>query len=181
MLRFAFESLAAMGLVAVALTAWRSRGFGTLRARQFSVTAAAGAALLAVDESLNLHERLGSEMYERGWHEPAGINHFDDLLLMVIAVCGLAVAAWFAGEIVSDRRFAEVFAAAVVAFAGAIAWDAIADPTRTVSWWVEESLEFAGVAAMLVAFARRKRALEERELDRAAKSGRAAAVAEGRA
>lgn len=176
MLRFAFETLAALGLLVVAWQAWRVREFGPLRTRQFSAVAGLGALLLAIDEGLNLHEWLGGELYERGWHEPAGINHFDDVLLMVIALSALMVAGWFAGEILSYHRFAGLFAVAVAAFAAAVVCDAVADPTKTVSWWTEETLEFGGVCAMLTAFTLRARRLARSTPPVAAVSSLAAAA-----
>jgi hypothetical protein len=155
MLRLLYESLGAGGLLLVAYIAWSARHRGSLRARHFSVVAAAGSVLLAFDEAFDVHERIGSALYERGWREPAGINHFDDLLVFALGMAGIATAAFFAREILREPRFAALFGAAVALFLAAIAWDSIADPTRTRSWWTEETLELAGVVVMVVAFRER--------------------------
>ena len=161
MLRLVYESLGAGGLLLVAYLAWSGRQGGPLRARHFSVVAAVGSLMLAFDEAFNVHELLGSALYERGWREPAGINHFDDVLVFGLALAGIATAAFFAREIVREPRFAALFGAAVALFLAAIAWDSIADPTRTHSWWTEETLELAGVVVMVVAFRDRAAWLRE--------------------
>ena len=155
MLRLIYDCLGAGGLLLVAYFAWRVRGSGPARARQFSLAAAAGSVGLATDEVFSLHERLGSELYERGWREPAGINHFDDLLVLAIGVAGLALATFFLREILGQPLFASLFGVGVALFAAAIVWDSVADPTLTWSWWTEETLELAGVVVMMLGFARR--------------------------
>ena len=152
MLRLFYDYLGGGGLFLVAYLAWSSRTHGMRRSRQFSVVAAAGTTYLVFDETFSLHERLGTYLYDRGWREPAGINHFDDLVLLTIGLAGLAVAGFFASEILRDTLFAKLFALGIALFALGIVVDGTFDPTRTVSWWFEESLEFAGVLVMALGF-----------------------------
>jgi hypothetical protein len=155
MVRLLYDYLGGSGLILAAYFAWSARFYGSLRARQFSLVAAVGSIALAIDEVFSLHERLGSTLYDRGWREPAGINHFDDVLVFALGIAGIATAGFFAREILREPRFAALFGAAVALFLAAIAWDSIADPTRTRSWWTEETLELAGVLVMVVAFRER--------------------------
>jgi hypothetical protein len=86
--------------------------------------ASVGLALLAIDERLSLHERLGWWADDIGMQTPAGFNHLDDVFV-VIAACVAAVFLarhWRAlGRV---RGSAVGFAAALVLGAGAVAWDA---------------------------------------------------------
>lgn len=115
-----------------------------------------GAGYLALDEFTSLHERLGHAMYyDFGWREPPGINHFDDLIVMVVALIGLSVFAFYRDEVLRLPKFALLTGCGLAFFAAAIGWDSIADPTRMASWWTEETLELAGAALMLAAFSYR--------------------------
>lgn len=154
MLRLSYDSLAAVVLLVSATYAARAWRFAPLgQTGQFSLIAAAGAGYLGIDELFSLHEHLGHAMYYRlGWREPPGINHFDDLIVMLVALAGLAVFAWYRVEVLRAPKFAALVCLGLALFAAAIGWDAVADPTRTVSWWTEETLEFAGALAMLAAF-----------------------------
>lgn len=159
MLRLLYDALAALVLLASAAYAtysWRSHPTG--RTGQFSLIAAAGAFCLGMDELFSVHERLGHAMYyDFGWREPPGINHFDDLIVMGVALAGLAVFAVYRHEVFRVPAFAGLASLGLALFAAAIGWDAVADPTRTTSWWTEETLEFGGALSMLAGFQVRHR------------------------
>ena len=151
--RLLFETLGALLLFATALYALRAGRASSGQPATFSLLAGVGTFYLAVDELFSLHERLGHALYyDFGWREPPGVNHFDDLLTMVIALAGLTVVAVYRDEILRERAFARPFAAGLALFAAAIAWDARANPSAMFAWWTEESLELAGAAAMVGAF-----------------------------
>ncbi len=178
MLRLCYDSLAAIVLLASAVSAvqaWRL-AFGG-RTGQFSAVAAAGTAYLGIDELLSLHERLGHAMYyDLGWREPPGINHFDDLIVMGVALAGLGVFAVYRDEVFRLPAFAGLVSLGLAFFAAAIGWDTVANPSHTASWWTEETLELAGALAMLGAFRLRLRAARS-----LARSAAAASRIEGRA
>jgi len=152
MVRLLYDYLGGSGLILAAYFAWSARFYGSLRARQFSLVAAVGSIALAIDEVFSLHERLGSTLYDRGWREPAGINHFDDVVVIAIGVAALMIAGFFASEVLRDRRFAGFFGAGVCVFALAVGWDSTVDQTGTFTWWAEETLELGGVVLMVTAF-----------------------------
>jgi hypothetical protein len=155
-LRDLFELLGAAGLFAAAIYALRGRREDATR---FSLVAGLGTVYLGIDELLDLHERLGRVLYEDlRWPEPPIVNHYDDLLVILVALAGLAVIARFHAEIRRERSFGVLFLAGLALFAAAIAWDSRADPSRTGSWWTEESLELTGALTMVVAFRARLRA-----------------------
>lgn len=152
MLRLFYDLLGAGGLFFIGYIAWNGRRDGPPLARQFTLLAAAAGAALGLDETFSLHERLGTFLYERGWREPAGINHFDDLIVIGIGLAGLITAGFFVNEVLRDAVFARLFGLAVCLLGLAIAWDTAFDPTRTINWWTEETLELAGVSVMALAF-----------------------------
>lgn len=150
MLRLVFETAGAMTLLAAAVYALRARRPDT---SSFSLVAGLGTLYLSFDEALDLHVHLGDAMYsDLGWRPPPGINHFDDLLVMGIALAALSVIAWYRTEVVRDTRFAMVFGAGLALFAFAVVVDAKLDPSRTLSWWTEEVAEFAAGVFMILAF-----------------------------
>lgn len=158
-LRFAFELLGAATLFAAAVYALRGHGRDLTR---FSLAAGLGTVYLAVDELFDLHERLGATLYEAGWPQPPVVNHYDDLLVILVALAGCAVIACFHREILRERAFALLFGTGLALFAAAIAWDSRADPTAPSSWWTEEALELLGASVMVLAFRWRLGNLAER-------------------
>lgn len=150
MLRLVFETAGAMTLLVAAVYALRARRPDR---SSFSLVAGLGTLYLSFDEALDLHVHLGDAMYrDLGWRPPPGINHFDDLLVMGIALAALSVIAWYRSEVVRDTRFATLFGAGICLFALAVVVDAKLDPSRTLSWWIEEVAEFAAGVVMVLAF-----------------------------
>ena len=153
MLRFVFESIGAHALLAASLLGLSSRAVDPTR---FSAIAGVGAFYLYLDDLFDLHVRLAELLAnDLGWSPPPGINHFDDLLVMLTALAGVAVVAWYRSELLKDAPFAAWFGASLGLFAFAIVVDARLDPSRTLSWWTEETTEFLGAACMAGAFYRR--------------------------
>ena len=79
------------------------------------------------------------------------------MLLPLVALAGLAVFAVYRHEVFRVPAFAGLASLGLALFAAAIGWDAVADPTRTTSWWTEETLEFGGALSMLAGFQVRHR------------------------
>lgn len=157
MLRLVFETAGAMTLLLAAIYALRARSPDP---SSFSLVAGLGTLYLSFDEALDLHVHAADAMYgDLGWRPPPGINHFDDVLVIVIALAALGVIAWYRREVVRDSRFATLFGAGLALFALAVVVDAKLDPSRTVSWWTEEVAEFAAGMCMVLAFRLRLREL----------------------
>lgn len=153
MLRYPYDALAALVLLVTAFYALRSWRASAGEPARFSLVAGLGTLYLAFDEFVSLHEHLGHALYaDLGWREPPGINHFDDLIVMCTGLAGLVVIAFFREEVLRIPRFAAIFTGGLLVFASAIAWDAAVDPTKTYSWWTEETMELSGALLMAAAF-----------------------------
>jgi hypothetical protein len=154
--RLVIESVQALVLLVAALLAaavWRKVGTGVDTA--FWLLASVGSAVLALDERLEIHGRLGETLYSRGVREPGPINHLDDILLMVIAAAGVALVVPFLRELRRDAAMFRVFAAGALLLVFAVGWDAFASTKGSASWWFEESVELCGGLCVAGAFALR--------------------------
>jgi len=152
--RLSIESVEALVLLLTAVLgflAWRQM-HRTYAGSVFWFLASMGTAWLAIDEALDVHERLGHHLYELGVREPAGVNHLDDLILIAIAICALAVIATFWEELRRDDAVFRFFAAGLLVFCAAITWDAFASTKGSASWWFEESIEVLAGVMMACAF-----------------------------
>jgi hypothetical protein len=122
----------------------------------FWLLMAVGLSALALDELGSLHERAARRLAGGLAEAPLGLNHTDDLVLMVTAFAGGVVLASFAREAFRERAVASALAAAAVLLGAAVVIDGYA-PVEGVAPVLEETLEIAGVAACVAAVWLRRR------------------------
>jgi hypothetical protein len=143
--------LAAAGVCAYLLATSPSR---PVLPRPILWLAAPAFVLLAIDEGLELHDRVGRWLYEEhGVVAPGPINHVDDLF--VIAYLGLG-AVVFACCIPSLVR-APMFLAGLVAAGALLAGGTALDALGSVGTWtdaVEEAGEAMGAVLLAAMFVR---------------------------
>ena len=155
MIRFIFETVGGGVLFGTALLALAG---GRRDSGRLSLVAGLGTLLLTIDEVSGGHERLGTWMYnDLGWTDPPVVNHWDDLIVIGIALAGMLTIAWLRAEVLSWYPFARWFGVGLALFAAAIAWDSRASTESSGSWYIEESLEMLAAACMAGAFALRLR------------------------
>jgi len=156
--RFIYESIGAAVLLTAAVYALRGRRFDPGR---LSAVAGFGMIYLTLEEVLEIHERIGRWMYEDlDWPDPPLVNHWDDVLVIGIALAGLSAIVWLRNEVLAWPPFAWRFGGGLVFFAAAILVDAWLPPESGLSWYLEESLELAGAALVAWAFRMRLAWLE---------------------
>lgn len=109
---------------------------------------------LAVDEAFDLHERVGTWLYdERGLETPGPINHVDDLFIMGYIAIAAIVGVLALPTLVRAPAFLAWMLVAGTMFAAAVALDALGTPG---SWTdvPEEALEACAAALLAVVFVR---------------------------
>jgi len=146
-------ALALLGAGLFGLATWRGEGSrwdGTL----YWALAGFGLVFLAVDERFSLHERVGRRLDAAGFSTPAGVNHTDDLVLLALALAGLAVTLAWWREVSRHSEVLVPLLAGLGLFGVALGIDMRA-PVEGWAPAIEESLEFGGSLVTLVALRRR--------------------------
>ena len=155
-------ALAAAGLAALAMAFVRVRRSEAMPPLLAFVTGV-GLIALAIDEGLELHDRVGRWLHDEfGWTS-GPVNHLDDLIVFgYLAIAGLILAASLPVLARSPRFLIGIMAAAMLLGVGA-AFDAFGT-TGTWTDPAEEALEVSGAVLLAVAFALEARRNEPRPL-----------------
>lgn len=144
-------STAALLFATVAALAAASMRSGSRRATVFWVISAAGTLALAADEYYDVHERLGRELWLAGFPKLPGINHHDDMLLLLYAATGAATALHFVDEVARTGAAALLFALGGVLTVAALVFDGWVTETQR-TWYIEEYLEVAACTLFASSF-----------------------------
>ena len=139
---FVLMTLSGVALVTGVALKW-ARGFSDQAPSHFFLIVWLGAAYLAADELLGLHESIGHNL--RFLLGVPGITRPDDFLLLIYGLVALGVLFAFRDVILSSRPARPLFVALVIA----VVLVPVADITGS---FLEEPAEMAAVATMLAAF-----------------------------
>ncbi|MEQ9104128.1 MAG: hypothetical protein RIE53_05475 [Rhodothermales bacterium] len=121
------------------LVAWMLSGAGEPRAaRLFWFCAAAGLGLLAIDELLQIHERLGGMMGDAA-PDSGPFRNWNDALVLLYGCAALLVGAWFLPVLLRYPNMLALLVAGFVMFLAHTVIDSISDPPTTLSHILEES------------------------------------------
>lgn len=128
---------AAFGLVAAILSQEQGKG---LRTRVFWIGVCFGMSLLAVDELMEFHEKIGGRLDESGAvAAAAGWRGWNDILVVLYGVAAIPVGLCFLPTILRYPRTLEFLSVAFVFFVIHTVIDSIAEPPTMVSAIIEES------------------------------------------
>ena len=133
--------------------------------------AAAGLAVLALDELLGLHEAIGWAIASLGAPAPWHTSHWDDVVLAGYVLIAAAISLAHLGELRRSRRAFALLALGFGLAALAVLLDNLASVVA-----LEELLELAG--AVVIAMAMRVRRIEASSVSLMRRSPRARAGAE---
>jgi len=121
------------------------------KSRIFWFLAAGALGVLALDELLEFHERLGDRIDAIGI--AAGpVRHWNDVIVIVYGVLALGFLCYFLTTIIRYPRFIELLVVAFVCFLVHTTVDSLVEPPTVVSVVVEESCKLFCSAFISLAF-----------------------------
>ena len=136
---------------AFALSAFLLATKESLKTRVFWILAAAALGVLALDELLEFHERIGDRIDALGIG--AGpVRHWNDVIVIAYGVFALGFLCYFVSTVVRFPRFVELLAVAFTFFLLHTTVDSLVEPPTVVSVIVEESCKLYCSAFVSLAF-----------------------------
>jgi hypothetical protein len=149
--------LAVAGIIAFAM-AVRRDGAPPLFAPAVSVAIGCGLVMLAADEGLELHDRIGRWLWrEHGISAPGPINHVDDLFVLAYIAAGAVTVGIFLSALRHRPLLLGMLVLAGALFLTGSLVDALARRTAF-TMFIEESTEALGALLLAFNFAREYRA-----------------------
>lgn len=117
----------------------------------FWLVAAGGLAVLALDELLQFHERVGGVLDSNPGSQTTLFRNWNDIIVIGYGVIAVGVGLVFLPVVMSYRHLLPLLATAFCFFAVHTAVDSLADPPTTMSVIIEESAKLFTGAFILLA------------------------------
>ncbi len=136
---------------AFALSAFLLASKECLKTRVFWILAAAALGVLALDELLEFHERIGDRIDALGI-ATGPVRHWNDVIVIAYGFFALGFLCYFFSTIVRFPRFVELLAVAFMFFMLHTTVDSLVEPPTVLSVIVEESCKLYCSAFVSLSF-----------------------------